>query len=345
MPAELGETNDPDELIPGNPDSVYTTFGALIEYASLLEEAGNGLKSIDTTAGWSGAAADAFREVYQGQPSRWLQAGDAFKATATAMSNYGATLGWAQQVAADAIDTWNSGKQNHLAATEMLASARSQLASAASAAAETVTKAAKLAPPAPGFWSQVGSFFGDAWHGTEHAAETGFGDTVDALASVGNAAVHDPGGVAAAIGGTALAGISAGGEGLGVALDATGVGAVAGVPLNVASAAGIATGVGIAGAGVTSIAVDAAGQDRVSIMQARAKGGSGGGGSGDDSPTVREILQGRRGSIRQAPLPKGSPSWDDIQDMPIDEVQEAANNNVPGFRTIAKLLKDGRFKK
>jgi hypothetical protein len=120
---------------------------------------------------------------------------------------------------------------------------------------------------------------------------------------------------------------------------------LAGVPLNVVSAAGIATGVGIAGAGVTSIAVDAAGQDRVSIMQARAKGGSGGGGSGDDSPTVREILQGRRGSIRQAPLPKGSPSWDEIQDMPIDEVQEAANNNVPGFRTIAKLLKDGRFKK
>ena len=52
----------------------------------------------------------------------------------------------------------------------------------------------------------------------------------------------------------ALAGISAGGEGPGVALDATGVGAVAGVPLNVVSAAGIAAGVGIAAPAATSLA-------------------------------------------------------------------------------------------
>jgi hypothetical protein len=40
--------------------------------------------------------------------------------------------------------------------------------------------------------------------------------------------------------------VSAGGEGLGTVLDATGVGAIAGVPLNIASAAGIATGLGVA---------------------------------------------------------------------------------------------------
>ena len=64
--------------------------------------------------------------------------------------------------------------------------------------------------------------------------------------------------MAATIGGTALAGISAGGEALGVGLDATGVGALAGVPLNVVSAAGIVTGSGIAAAGLNSLAQNAA---------------------------------------------------------------------------------------
>ena len=42
--------------------------------------------------------------------------------------------------------------------------------------------------------------------------------------------IQYPGDSAATLGGMLLAGVSAGGEGLGVALDATGVGAIAGVP-------------------------------------------------------------------------------------------------------------------
>jgi hypothetical protein len=34
----------------------------------------------------------------------------------------------------------------------------------------------------------------------------------------------------------------------------------------------------------------------------------------DDDETVREILQRKKGSIRQASLGSGSPSWDDIMD-------------------------------
>src|ERR1700733_2532220 len=124
MAAELGQTNDPAALIPGSAASIYATEGALIQYGDLLVEAGTGLRQIDTTAGWSGAAADAFREVYHGQPSRWLQAGDAFHDAANALDNYAATLSWAQQEAAAAIDLWNSGKANHHAAAETLASAR-----------------------------------------------------------------------------------------------------------------------------------------------------------------------------------------------------------------------------
>jgi hypothetical protein len=296
MAAELGQTNDPTALVPGNAESIYTTEGALVAYGDLLVEAGTGLRQIDTTAGWSGAAADAFREVYHGQPSRWLQAGDAFHDAANALDNYAATLTWAQQQAAAAIELWNSGKASHPAAAQTLASARGQLDSAGSAAASAVTKAADLAPPQPGFWSQVGSFFSGLGHDATsaggdilHAAETAGADTVDALASFGNAALNDPGGVAATVGGAALAGISAGGEGLGIALDATGVGAIAGVPLNVVSAAGIVAGSGIAAAGLNSLAQNAAGPDRVDPL--KADGGGSGSGAGDDEPSTPQTKQ------------------------------------------------------
>ncbi len=61
--------------------------------------------------------------------------------------------------------------------------------------------------------------------------------------------------------------LSSGGEGLGVALDATGVGAVAGVPLNVVSVAGIATGATMTTAAGASLMQHAAGDDAVSPMQ------------------------------------------------------------------------------
>ena len=61
---------------------------------------------------------------------------------------------------------------------------------------------------------------------------------VNGLASFGNAMLHHPGSTALAAAAIGRTMISAGGEGLGVTLDATGVGAVAGVPLNVVSASG-----------------------------------------------------------------------------------------------------------
>jgi hypothetical protein len=61
----------------------------------------------------------------------------------------------------------------------------------------------------------------------------------NSLASFGNAMPNHPVDTAAAVGGMALTAISSAGE---AALDATGVGAIAGVPLNVVSAGGIAVG-------------------------------------------------------------------------------------------------------
>ena len=68
-------------------------------------------------------------------------------------------------------------------------------------------------------------------------------------------------------------------------------------------------------------------------------------GSLGEDPSVRDVLQGKLGSIRRAPLPSGSPSWDDISEMTMSEIRAAAKANQPGYKTILKLLTDSRFDK
>ena len=64
-----------------------------------------------------------------------------------------------------------------------------------------------------------------------------------------------------------------------------------------------------------------------------------------NSPTVSEILRLRKGSIKQAPLPKGSPSWDSIMHLTMEEIEQLAKQKKPGYATLKKLLEDNRFKR
>jgi len=59
--------------------------------------------------------------------------------------------------------------------------------------------------------------------------------------------------------------------------------------------------------------------------------------------TGREILRTKKASVRTAPLPGGSPSWSEIEDMMWEEIEAGAAENRPGFKTIRKLLTDRRF--
>ncbi len=167
-------------------------------------------------------------------------------------------------------------------ATEQASHATTQAVTAFGAAASELTgmspKSARGgAAGVPGHAGHE-SFWSSFLHGAEHLGE----DLVNATASVGNSMIHDPGGVFALLGGIGLTTISSGGEVLGIGLDATGVGAVAGVPLNAISAAGIAGGVTLAGAGASSIISNAAGPDRVTPMQS--SGGESGAPAGGSDP-------------------------------------------------------------
>lgn len=108
--AELGETTDPKALVPGDPEALRGTGRSLGEYGDLLAQVGDGLKDIDD-GGWTGEAADAFRNAFDGEPARWITSGDCFLDAKTAVNNYANTLGWAQDEASAAIDLWERGEQ------------------------------------------------------------------------------------------------------------------------------------------------------------------------------------------------------------------------------------------
>jgi hypothetical protein len=95
-------------------------------YGNMLHEAGTGLQRIDTTEGWTGQAADAFRSVFHGQPAKWLEAGDCFHQASRALDSYSSTLEWAQQQAGVAIQEWNEGQAATQAARDQHAQAVAQ---------------------------------------------------------------------------------------------------------------------------------------------------------------------------------------------------------------------------
>ena len=118
-------------------------------------------------------------------------------------------------------------------------------------------------------------------------------DTLSSAASLGNAMLNDPGATIETGAGLLLTALSGTGEAGGFLLDATGLGAIAGVPLNVVSAAGVATGVGLTAQGMTTLMRDAAGPDRVNMNSDSSGGGSG------DSPAARRTT--RRRPSRRSP--------------------------------------------
>jgi hypothetical protein len=61
--------------------------------------------------------------------------------------------------------------------------------------------------------------------------------------------------------------------------------------------------------------------------------------------TVEEILKRKRGSIKNAALDPGSPSWDDIHQLTWEEIDRRAKQRKPGYQTIRKLLSDPEHNK
>ncbi|MCL1975524.1 MAG: RHS repeat-associated core domain-containing protein, partial [Firmicutes bacterium] len=61
--------------------------------------------------------------------------------------------------------------------------------------------------------------------------------------------------------------------------------------------------------------------------------------------TVNEVLKTKKGNIRKAPLPPGSPGWAEIGALTMEQIRRLAQQNATGFKTFWKLLHEIRFNK
>ncbi|QGZ49788.1 type IV secretion protein Rhs [Streptomyces sp. QHH-9511] len=109
--AQLGQSEEPDELVHGNAGDITATVKNLRDFKTAFDSVGRGLKGLDSGR-WKGEAADTFREKFQAVPTDWLHAADAFEAAARALEAYGTTVTWAQGKAREAIALYKQGNDS-----------------------------------------------------------------------------------------------------------------------------------------------------------------------------------------------------------------------------------------
>ena len=92
----------------GDPGSVESRVGDLRVRAERFVAVGDALGSV-STSGWSGRAADRFRERFEVEPERWRTAGEGFFRAASALSGWADSLRWGQEQADWCRQEWARG--------------------------------------------------------------------------------------------------------------------------------------------------------------------------------------------------------------------------------------------
>jgi RHS repeat-associated protein len=159
---QLGQTNDPKELVHGEAGKIRSTASKLKTFQSGFGEVADGLNRIDT-GHWEGAAADAFRAKFSPEPAKWSDAATAMGKASAALESYSGAVESAQSQAQQAIDLWNQGQE----ATKAAASAYNQQVSAYNSAAQAYNAKVQAGqnpgtkPSEPGKFSDPGAALRD----------------------------------------------------------------------------------------------------------------------------------------------------------------------------------------
>lgn len=105
---DLGQTEDKTKLVYGSPGNIRSTARQLRSFQKAFDDAGGGLKGLDSSR-LKGEAADALRTAVSTQPPKWFTGADACEKAAAALEAYAGTVTWAQNQAQTAIDVWKEG--------------------------------------------------------------------------------------------------------------------------------------------------------------------------------------------------------------------------------------------
>ena len=81
----------PDFEIDGNPANIRAKALTMEQKGQLFFDTGDALGKIDVS-GWTGRAADEFREAHDLEPERWVKSGNGFKRAAAALQTYAGAL-------------------------------------------------------------------------------------------------------------------------------------------------------------------------------------------------------------------------------------------------------------
>ncbi|MFF7751333.1 putative T7SS-secreted protein [Streptomyces sp. NPDC007971] len=106
---QLDETEDPKELIHGNPAKLRETAGHLQRFAKAFGAVASGMRDLDSSD-FKGEAADAFRKKFASHQVKWQQAAEACGEAASALENFAHTVEWAQAQAREAVAKYREGK-------------------------------------------------------------------------------------------------------------------------------------------------------------------------------------------------------------------------------------------
>jgi RHS repeat-associated protein len=105
---DLGQTEDKTKLIYGSPEKIRSTAKQLRAFQTSFDNAGEGLKGLESSR-LKGEAAEALRSAVRTQPPKWFTGADACEDAAAALEAFAGTVTWAQGRAQAAIDKWKEG--------------------------------------------------------------------------------------------------------------------------------------------------------------------------------------------------------------------------------------------
>ncbi|TVZ95332.1 putative T7SS-secreted protein [Streptomyces sp. BK340] len=106
---QLDETEDPKELIHGNPAKLRETAVHLRNFAQSFGAVATGMQQLDSSE-FKGEAADAFRKKFATHQVKWRQAAEACGEASSALENFAHTVEWAQSQAREAVAKYREGK-------------------------------------------------------------------------------------------------------------------------------------------------------------------------------------------------------------------------------------------
>ncbi|MGW4484225.1 putative T7SS-secreted protein [Amycolatopsis sp. NPDC004368] len=109
MAAELGETTDPKELVPGEPRFISGDLKDVVRNIQRMAAISDGLSGVDAKQ-WTGEASDRFRETFGREPKKWFDTIGVLGTGANALADYGDALTRSQSEAQRAIELYTQGQ-------------------------------------------------------------------------------------------------------------------------------------------------------------------------------------------------------------------------------------------